>query len=80
MPTNDPNAEHRLTPIDGSPPDLFHPPAGCGYCARCPWAMRVCEDRIPEPFYLDDAHYSRCWLQHADAGQPVPELHYRSGA
>ena len=36
MPTNDPARQHVLKPIDGSPPDLFAPPAGCGYCPRCP--------------------------------------------
>ena len=29
MPSNNPDAEHRLLPIEGSPPDLFAPPAGC---------------------------------------------------
>ncbi|MGD8832786.1 MAG: ABC transporter ATP-binding protein, partial [Pseudomonadales bacterium] len=60
MPSNDPTAEHRLTPIDGSPPDLFHPPPGCAYFARCPYAMRVCEQNDPPEFVLDetaeDAH------------------------
>ena len=32
-----------LRPIEGTPPDLFDPPKGCGYFARCPHAMRVCE-------------------------------------
>ena len=31
----------RLEPIEGSPPDLFSPPAGCAYFERCPWAMEV---------------------------------------
>jgi oligopeptide/dipeptide ABC transporter ATP-binding protein len=56
-----------LTPIDGSPPDLFHPPAGCGYFARCPHAMQLCEARHPEDFELGDGHQSRCWLQHEAA-------------
>ena len=32
MPVNDPSRNHVLSPIEGSPPDLFAPPAGCGYC------------------------------------------------
>ena len=65
MPTNNRGAEQRLTPIDGSPPDLFHPPQGCGYCARCPSAMKLCEQQNPPEFTIDDAgeHYSRCFLQ-----------------
>ncbi|MEC7414677.1 MAG: ABC transporter ATP-binding protein, partial [Pseudomonadota bacterium] len=39
MPTNNREGNQNLIPIDGSPPDLFQPPAGCGYCARCPHAM-----------------------------------------
>ena len=70
MPTNrqapdaDPDAAQVLTPIDGSPPDLFAPPAGCGYFARCPYAMRACEDNHPEPFDLHADHHARCWLHH----------------
>ena len=43
MPTNDPSKQHELKPIEGSPPDLFSAPRGCGYCARCPYAMQICE-------------------------------------
>ncbi len=69
MPVNDREAEHRLTPIDGSPPDLFHPPKGCGYCARCPAAMKVCNDVVPPEFAMSDTtdHFSRCFLQHPES-------------
>ncbi|MED5347688.1 MAG: ABC transporter ATP-binding protein, partial [Pseudomonadota bacterium] len=43
MPTNNREGNQTLVPIDGSPPDLFQPPAGCGYCARCPHAMKICQ-------------------------------------
>ena len=32
--SNNPDAEHRLLPIEGSPPDLFSPPVGCAYAAQ----------------------------------------------
>lgn len=70
MPSNDPTAaggDHRLQPIDGSPPDLFHPPRGCAYAARCPHAMRICRDDDPAATYLGDRHFARCWLHHASA-------------
>jgi len=35
MPTNIEGSSRILKPIDGSPPDLFNPPKGCGYFARC---------------------------------------------
>ncbi|MBT7177021.1 MAG: ABC transporter ATP-binding protein, partial [Gammaproteobacteria bacterium] len=36
MPSNTHDRDKSLSPILGSPPDLFKPPVGCGYCARCP--------------------------------------------
>ena len=66
MPTNRDEAEQNLTPILGSPPDLFAPPAGCAYFARCPHAMRVCEENHPEAFPISSAHASQCWLHHED--------------
>ena len=74
MPTNNPEAEARLTPIDGSPPDLFHPPPGCGYCARCPYAMQICVDQPPAAHRLGDRHESRCWLHHEDNTQIVEDI------
>lgn len=68
MPENDERSHKRLVPIEGSPPDLFKPPVGCGYYARCPHALQVCEGRIPDEFALkassSAAHFSRCWLHH----------------
>ena len=80
MPTNDPDAEQHLTPIDGSPPDLFHPPEGCAYYARCPYAMRVCEQNNPNAFDLHETHFSRCWLQHESAVDRVEGLFYQDAA
>lgn len=67
MPSNTANREKQLIPIHGSPPDLFAPPVGCGYYARCPHAMKTCEKNPPEVFALGDEHYSKCWLQHPEA-------------
>jgi oligopeptide/dipeptide ABC transporter ATP-binding protein len=74
MPTNTGDRDKQLMPIEGSPPDLFSPPTGCGYFARCPYAMRLCEENQPDDFVLDSdqAHRSRCWLQHTQA--PVIEV------
>lgn len=63
-----PNGDAELVAIDGTPPDLFHPPQGCGYYARCPHAMALCETQMPPVFPSEEAaHYSRCWLQHVEA-------------
>jgi len=67
MPTNNPDKQHKLNPIEGSPPDLFAPPSGCGYAPRCPYVMKICDAKDPEFFPVSNKHFSRCWLHHADA-------------
>jgi oligopeptide/dipeptide ABC transporter ATP-binding protein len=76
MPRNARDAEQRLRPIDGSPPDLFKPPHGCGYCARCPYAMQVCRDEPPPTFNQSDVHVTRCWLHHPDNEERVDGIYY----
>lgn len=80
MPVNDQQAEHILTPIDGSPPDLFHPPKGCGYCARCPNAMKICEEHDPDVTVMSDTHSARCWQHHPTAPAKVEGLYYREAS
>jgi oligopeptide/dipeptide ABC transporter ATP-binding protein len=36
-----------LDVIPGSPPDLRHPPPGCRFAPRCPFAMPVCTEVVP---------------------------------
>lgn len=55
--------EEELEPIEGTPPDLFAPPKGCAFAARCPFAMEVCDYVQPETTYLTTSHYTDCWLQ-----------------
>ena len=76
MPTNDPQKNSVLSPIPGSPPDLFSPPLGCGYCARCPWAMSLCKGKSPEAFYLNPEHFSKCWLHHHQSSIKPEELYF----
>jgi oligopeptide/dipeptide ABC transporter ATP-binding protein len=66
-----------LRPIEGTPPDLFAPPVGCGYFARCPHAMRVCGPSHPPSFEVDPQHTALCWLHHPDAPRTAPGLHRR---
>ena len=69
MPSNREHRHKALNPILGSPPDLFEPPKGCGYAARCPYTMKICQREMPPEFPISSAtdHVSRCWLQHPDA-------------
>lgn len=52
-----------LTPIEGTPPDLFAPPPGCAFAARCPRAMIVCHKIQPDITSLTPQHQVSCWLQ-----------------
>ncbi|MDC1322660.1 ABC transporter ATP-binding protein [Pseudomonadales bacterium] len=77
MPTNSPNNQQSLTAIDGSPPDLFSPPAGCSYHPRCPTAMQLCDQRAPAIASLSTDHWSRCWLHHPDSQLRPQGLYFR---
>ncbi|MGN0406114.1 MAG: ABC transporter ATP-binding protein [Bariatricus sp.] len=54
----------KLTPIEGTPPDLFAPPVGCPFAARCEYAMDVCHQYPAEVYKITDEHETSCWLQH----------------
>ena len=58
----------RLIPIEGQPPDLLNPPAGCPYAPRCPEAMRVCLEYPPDRTELTESHNAACWLLNRPAG------------
>ena len=57
----------KLRPIMGSPPDMIHPPAGCPFAPRCPYACRICLSEVPPVFQVSEEHNSRCWLLAEDA-------------
>ncbi|MBR2592849.1 MAG: ABC transporter ATP-binding protein, partial [Oscillospiraceae bacterium] len=56
-----------LTPIEGTPPDLFSPPPGCPFAARCEYAMEICHKYPPQITDLSETHKAQCWLHHASA-------------
>jgi oligopeptide transport system ATP-binding protein len=53
----------RLESIPGTPPDLFLPPPGCAFAARCSQAMVLCHTQQP-PEFRDGAVRASCWLHH----------------
>lgn len=55
--------EKELTSIEGTPPDLFSPPRGCPFVARCSYAMEVCDHVYPGSTDLSTSHEVNCWLQ-----------------
>jgi peptide/nickel transport system ATP-binding protein len=53
-------AEHRLAGIEGRPPSLLHPPAGCRFRDRCPLATARCAAEPPYRSVGKD-HLVACW-------------------
>ena len=56
----------KLPTLDGHPPDLILPPAGCAFLPRCRFAMQCCL-QDPPSISLTPQHHSRCWLHHPEA-------------
>lgn len=54
--------DKRLTPIEGTPPDMTDPPKGCPFAARCPYARNICDVKQPEYVQVKEGHRSMCWL------------------
>jgi peptide/nickel transport system ATP-binding protein len=50
----------RLETIEGLPPDLRSPPAGCRFAPRCPYRIEIC-DQDPELRESAAGHRSGCW-------------------
>ena len=56
-----------LVPIEGSPPSLLHPPPGCRFAPRCPFAEARCV-ATPPPLTETEGHSVACWrADEADA-------------
>jgi peptide/nickel transport system ATP-binding protein len=55
----------RLPQIQGAPPSLIAPPAGCRFQPRCPHAFDKCSEPPPLEQRLPTAkgHLDRCWLE-----------------
>jgi len=67
VPRLDAKQKEDLLPIDGTPPDLFAPPVGCGFAARCEYCMGICKDKQPDFYDVKEGHKAACWLLHPDA-------------
>ena len=74
-----PNADRslELIPIPGTPPDALHPPKGCPFAARCPYAMKVFGDEMPGQTRFSGEHRAACWLHHPMAPNVEPPVRVR---
>jgi peptide/nickel transport system ATP-binding protein len=46
----------------GSPPSLVDLPSGCPFHPRCPYALEICTEDMPNFINLDTNHRVACWL------------------
>ncbi len=62
VPRMEMSKERVLEPVQGTPPDLFDPPKGCGFYPRCKEAMKGCKNNCPELIEIGENHKSACFL------------------
>jgi oligopeptide transport system ATP-binding protein len=75
LPTADRSQD--LIPIPGSPPDMLDPPKGCPFTPRCPYAMRICAEEMPDYTTFSVEHKAACWLHHPMAPDVEPPVKVR---
>jgi len=66
--------KERLKPIEGTPPDLLQPPAGCPFAPRCEHTMKICLTERPPQFEINEGHFSACWLNHPQSPEKMEDL------
>jgi oligopeptide transport system ATP-binding protein len=66
-----------LIPIPGSPPDMLDPPTGCPFTPRCPYAMQICAEEMPDYTTFSAEHRAACWLHHPMAPDVEPPVKVR---
>ena len=77
IPSIEQDKAKRLTPIAGSPPDMIHPPEGCPFAPRCPYARSICITKIPPYTTIGEKRRSMCWLLTPDA--PLTDNPFKHG-
>ncbi|GAA5237017.1 ABC transporter ATP-binding protein [Verticiella sediminum] len=61
VPRLDTASHERLVPIEGQPPDLANPPAGCPFAPRCRYAMPRCTTERPPLEAAAPNHLKACF-------------------
>lgn len=51
--------------VPGSPPSLADLPPGCPFHPRCPHALEICTQQMPDFSHPDENHRVACWLHSA---------------
>lgn len=67
IPIADPKIKRERVILHGDPPSPLNPPAGCRFHTRCPEAVDICSQRIPELKNIDSDHLCACHLRESAA-------------
>jgi peptide/nickel transport system ATP-binding protein len=71
VPVPDPDAARRRIILKGDVPSPVHPPDGCRFHTRCPYAFDRCRREEPQLLPSAAGHLSACHLQELPAA-PMP--------
>ncbi len=62
VPVPDPKAKRKRIRLQGDVPSPMNPPAGCHFHTRCPIAVPMCSQIVPETRQGSDGHFVACHL------------------
>jgi oligopeptide transport system ATP-binding protein len=62
VPVPDPQIEatRQRIMLEGDVPSPINPPSGCPFHTRCPWAIDVCKEVVPQLVEIKPAHFAAC--------------------
>lgn len=60
-PIPDPSQPAPSVELKGDPPSPLNPPSGCVFRTRCPHAIEMCAQQVPEPTVLAEGRLVACW-------------------
>lgn len=69
VPSPDPGRPSLRISLKGDLPSPLHPPPGCKFHTRCPYAMDICRSDVPPETHLANTHTVRCHLYPSEAYQ-----------
>ena len=67
MPDMDIEVGEELAVIQGTPPNMLHPPPGDAFAERNPNALELDFKQAPPMFKVSETHYAATWLLHPNA-------------
>jgi len=62
LPDPEKNKKRQRILLEGDIPSPLNPPSGCRFHTRCPYAMPICSEKIPEFKEYSPGHFAACFL------------------